>query len=130
MRTSVLIVLVALLALPATLSIADEFELDDKAMEKAPVKEMKAAEVKQLETTKDLEKAVETKVVKEEGSFLPKHELVEILGIASWAFILCTILTWWVLPKKLGRKRMQTHKVLGYTALAIATIHGVVVMFF
>ncbi len=129
MRNSVTLFLLLALAIPTTIALADEFELDDKAMEKAPVKEMKAAEVKQLETPKDLEKAVETKVEKEDG-FFTKHFMVEVLGFASWGLILCTILTWYVLPKKMGIKRMKTHKAIGYVALTVATLHGILVVFF
>ena len=129
MRRSVLLSVLFVFALQSGSALADEFELDDKAMEKAPVKELKVTEVKQIESTKELEKAVEAKVEKEDGPF-SKGEAVEWLGIGSWAFIVFTIMAWFVLPRKMGIKRMRIHKTLGYCALGLATLHGVVVLFF
>lgn len=111
---------------------ADDFDLDDKAMSAAPVKEVKQEAVKVLNTAEELQKSVETKVIEESPAGLLKGEVVEVLGIAAWALILCAVLTQYLLKrvKKLHpRKRLTIHKVFGAVALLVATAHGIIVLF-
>jgi len=71
-------------------------------------------------------------VAQESPTGLLKGDVVEVLGILAWAMILCAVLTQYALKrvKKLHpRKRMTIHKVFGVVALIVATVHGVVVMF-
>ena len=94
------------------------------------IKEVKKEEVKEIKA-EDLEKVVEKKVEQESTLGLTEGKIIQILGIASWVFVLFAVLTWWVVPvKKVGpRNRMKIHKVFGYAAFAVATIHGLLVLF-
>jgi hypothetical protein len=108
-------------------SAGDDFDLSLDDLDGEPVEEVPAAEVK-IVTAEELAQRVELQAPKVLG--FHKGELLIVLGVVTWCLLLLAILT--RVAKISGRARLllRLHKVFAYSGIVLATVHGVIALFF
>lgn len=87
-------------------------------------------EPEEFETLETIEIVEDVQAVESVILGLPKYQWLRVSGPIIWCLMVLTIATRYIKIKGRARQLLKLHKVFAYSAFCVATIHGLLGLFF